>query len=429
MSLRKFPILALVISAVLTGCVTSSIAQPARSTFSAFGVGDMTEPVQANVQGMAGVAVSNPQYWYINNLNPALLVYNSFTTFQAGVVGESRTATDGDVSQSSQDGNMNYLMLAFPLKLGKWSTALSLTPYSSVDYGFSYLVDIENTTQKALFTENGAGGINQLSWSHGVALFKYVSLGVRANYLFSSIENNVGKTVNISTDQVTILTANTYKRYHYSDYTFAGGVSFHLDSIGAKEYRFNLGAVYNLDANIRTDYFETLQRTTQSGANLGKDTLVNSLLGYTFIPGSFTVGMSFGRRQYWTFGVDAKVSDYTDFSAFEKSPTPTQVGWKVAAGLEVTPDPSSLSSFMKRITYRTGVSLEESPFLVDNNPLRDFGINFGISAPVSRVSSVDLAMRWGRRGNIADNTIEEQYFKIYFGITFNDRWFIKRRFD
>jgi hypothetical protein len=427
MSLRK-PLI-LVLSAVLTAGLAPVCAQPASSTFSAFGVGVMTDPVQANVQGMGGVGVSNPQFWYINNLNPALLVYNSFTTFQAGIVGENLTATDGDKSQQSQDGNMNYLMLAFPLKYGKWSTALSLAPYSTVDYGFSYVVDIENTTQKAIFTERGSGGINQLSWSHGVALGKYLSVGARANYLFSSIENTIGKTVNVSTDQVVILTSNTYKRYNFSDYTFAGGISFHLDSIGAKEYRFNLGAVYNLDAEVRTDYFETLQRTTQNGLNLGKDTLVSSQLGDTFIPGSLAVGLSFGRRQFWSFGVDGKVSDYTNFSAFEKSPTPTQIGWKVAAGLEVTPDPTSLSSFMKRVTYRTGVSLEESPFLVNSNPLRDFGINFGISAPVSRVSSVDLGLRWGRRGNIADNTIEEQYFKIYFGITFNDRWFIKRRFD
>jgi len=427
MSLRS-PLL-LFIGAVLTAGLAPAYAQPARSTFSAFGVGEMQDPVQPNLQVMADVGISNPQYWYINNLNPALLVNNTYTTFQAGIVGESRSATDGQRTQDSQDGNMNYLILAFPIKFGKWSTALSLSPYSSVDYGFSYVVPIENTTQSALFTESGSGGINQLSWSHGISVFKFLSIGVRANYLFSSIENNIGKTVNLSTDQVVILTSNTYKRYNYNDYSFAGGISLHLDSIGAKEYRFNLGAVYNLDANIRTDYFETLQRTTQNGANLGKDTLVNSQLGYTFIPGSLAVGLSFGRRQIWSFGIDGKLTDFTDFSAFEKSPTPTQVGWKVAAGLEVTPDPTSLSSFMKRMTYRTGVSFEESPFLVSNNPLTDFGINFGISAPVSRVSSVDLGLRWGRRGNIADNTIEEQYFKIYFGITFNDRWFIKRRFD
>jgi hypothetical protein len=418
-------------------CIASDVvAQPAQSSFSSFGVGEMVDPAQANVQGMGGVGVSNPQFWYINNINPALLVFNNFTTFQAGINGESRTASNGEVSHNSQDGNMNYLMLGFPLRsskkhpsMSRWSTSLSLAPYSVVNYSFSYIVPIEGSPGNALFRENGSGGINQLAWSHGIALTKFLSVGLKGMYLFSSIENNFAKTVSISSDQLVILTSNSHKRYTYKDFAFTGGISLHLDSLGSKLYRFNLGGVYNMDANVRTDYFETLQRYSQGGSVLSTDTLVTTRLGDTFIPGSFAVGMSFGRQETWTFGVDAKVSDFTNFSAFEKTPTPTHVGWKVSAGLELTPDPTSISSYLKRMTYRTGVSFEESPFLVNDNPLRDFGINFGLSAPVARFSSVDLGLRWGSRGNIADNTIEEKYFKIYFGITFNDRWFTKRRFD
>ena len=61
--------------------------------------------------------------------------------------------------------------------------------------------------------------------------------------------------------------------------------------------------------------------------------------------------------------------------------------------------------------------------------MRDFGINFGLSLPVSRISSLDLAVKVGKRGDLRTNTIEENYFKLYFGVTFNDQWFIKRRFD
>jgi hypothetical protein len=45
-------------------------------------------------------------------------------------------------------------------------------------------------------------------------------------------------------------------------------------------------------------------------------------------------------------------------------------------------------------------------------PLKDFGINFGFSMPVSRVSSLDFAFKVGKRGNVKDNTIEENYFKF-----------------
>jgi len=61
--------------------------------------------------------------------------------------------------------------------------------------------------------------------------------------------------------------------------------------------------------------------------------------------------------------------------------------------------------------------------------LKDFGINFGLSLPVARYSSLDLGVKLGKRGDINTNTVVENYFKIYFGVTFNDQWFIKRKFD
>jgi hypothetical protein len=417
-------------------CGLSAHGQAAKSIFSSFGVGDMWEPAQANAQGMAGVGLSNPQYWYINNINPSLLVFNKLTTFHAGVVGDWRRASNGNESEKNYDGNMNYLMLAFPIKLHKWgsyptrwTSAVSLTPFSTVNYGYGYSLPVENSEGTAVFVEKGSGGINQLSWSNGFSLSRYFSVGVRANYLFSSIENDFGKSVRLDDDQLVILTTNTLKRYNYKGFQFVGAASIHLDSLGANNYRFNLGAVYGLDANIGTDYFELLERYSQTGTPLAADTIVESRLGNTFIPGYLSVGMSFGKAETWALGVDARVTDFTDFTAFEKKQTPAGQGWKVAAGFELTPDPTSMGSYMKRMTFRTGVSLEESPFLPNNNPLRDFGINFGFSAPVSRFSSVDLAFRWGKRGNIELNTIEEEYFKIYFGVTFNDKWFIKRRFD
>ena len=97
-------------------------------------------------------------------------------------------------------------------------------------------------------------------------------------------------------------------------------------------------------------------------------------------------------------------------------------------GGEITPDLYATENYFKRLTYRAGVSVEENPFLANGNPVRDLGINFGFSLPAGR-SSIDLAFKYGKRGNVSENLLEEDYFKVYFGITFNDQWFIKRKFD
>jgi hypothetical protein len=186
--------------------------------------------------------------------------------------------------------------------------------------------------------------------------------------------------------------------------------------------------VYDFQANINTDYLAVLERYDLSNTVISTDTLSMTNVT-TRIPSVLSVGMSFGRGTQWVFGVDARMTNYNKFIFPEIQQTPTTKGWKVAAGFELTPNPNSLSSYLKIVTYRTGVSLEQLPYTINGNSIRDFGTNFGLSLPVARGCSVDLSGRWGTRGNIDTNTIEEKYFKIYFGVTFNDRWFIKRRFD
>jgi hypothetical protein len=419
----------------LIGASVSALGQAASTPFSSFGIGDYYGQAQAQSQGMAGLGISHPEYWYINTQNPALLVFNRFTTFQAGIVGESRTIRNESVTEKNTNGNLNYLAFSVPVYRGenawnnsKITSSLSLQPYTSVNYLFTHRQPVIGTTDSADVTEQGKGGINALSLATGINLHRYVSVGFKANYLFSSIENNYRNIVQLD-NQAIVFTPLIHQRFHYSDFSFAGGVSVHIDSLFGGNYRLNFGSVYDFQANVRTEYFETLVRTNISGQEISSDTLTSSRLGYTVIPSTWSTGLSISKGENWMFGADLRMSNYTQFLNFEKKQVDAETGWKMTVGGQFIPNPTSLSSYLKRVTYRTGVSLEQLPYLVNGNQVRDFGINFGLSLPVSRISSVDLGFRWGKRGNIAEHTIDEKYFKIYFGVTFNDTWFIKRRFD
>jgi hypothetical protein len=412
-------------------CAADAFGQAARSPFSAFGIGEYYGSAPVHTQGMAGVGVSNPSYLFLNNVNPALLVYNGLngiTTFQAGIIGEQRTVRDATNKETSKGGNLNYLLLGFPIKSGKWVTSVGMMPYTSMRYRFSYIEQIGGSpADTAVFQETGTGGINQVAWSHGVALHKYLSVGARVSYLYSAIENSFTNTI-VLDNQSQFFTPNIHQRFYYKGFAFTGALSVHLDSLFNSNYRLNLGAVYDLKTDLNTDYQQTLTRLNQNSVAISSDTLV-SATGTTTIPSALSLGASFGKGGQWMFAVDARMTDYTKFGFFENQQSPTTKGYRIAAGFELTPSPNSVSSYLKVITYRTGVSVEEYPYLINGNALRDFGTNFGLSLPVARGCSVDLSGRWGKRGNIAANTIEETYFKIYFGVTFNDRWFIKRRFD
>lgn len=402
--------------------------QTAFSPFSSNGVGEYVGNGLAHNQGMAGVGVSNPQFWYLNNMNPALLVFNTYTTFQAGIMGETKRLNNGSVSEKNAGGNMNYLILGFPIKRLKWVNSIGLLPHTTTNYKFSYTEPIDGSTSTATVSEEGSGGINKLSWSHGITLHKYLSVGGRLNYLFSSIEYQTTDRLD-QTDQTVAFGPSIYQRYHFSDFSFTGAFSFHVDSLFHKNYKLNIAAVYDLKADVDTKFTRTLERRGTGGI-MDSTTIDYNVPGQTSLPPMLSAGVSFGRGERWLVGVDASIADFTQFNQGFGLKDPTlQRARKVAVGFELTPDPTSLSNYLKRMTYRTGVSFEESPYLISGNTLKDFGINFGFSAPVSRVSSLDVAMKWGKRGTVSENGIEENYFKIYFGVTFNDQWFIKRRFD
>jgi hypothetical protein len=77
-------------------------AQTTLSPYSTLGLGEFYGNGLANNQGMAGVGVAHPQYWYGNNTNPALLIYNTLTVFQAGMVAERRNIKSDSVSEATK---------------------------------------------------------------------------------------------------------------------------------------------------------------------------------------------------------------------------------------------------------------------------------------------------------------------------------------
>lgn len=407
-----------------------ALAQTANTPFSYRGLGDFYGNALAHNQGMAGVGVSNPQYFYLNNQNPALLVFNRFAVFEGGFIGQNNTIKGNGPSEKSFNGNLNYLMMGLPVKMGKWSTSFGLAPYSGVNYRSNYTDNIEGSTHMVNVQETGSGGLNQAFWANGVALSKKISVGVRASYLFSSIINEYTNTLSAEATPVVVYSPTIYERTYIKDFNFSLGVSFHEDSLFNKNYRFNFGAVYNFKSELNTEYYTRIERRNTSGAVMDSTTLINNVPGTISLPQSFTAGVSFGRGERWMIGLDysfLKNSAFRDFSGNSQNAVDS---WRIALGGEVTPDPTALSGYLKRMTYRTGVSMEKYPYIINGNPVNDLGISFGFTMPVSRISSLDFALKMGRRGTIQEHTIEENYIKIYFGVTINDQyWFIKRRFD
>lgn len=409
--------------------IFQSFGQAAKSPFTTFGLGDRYGNQLVHAQGMGGVGIANPQYWYLNNQNPAALTFNRLTTLSAGYLAESRIMRN---SENERDefggGNMNYFIMAFPVKITKWSTALGLTPYSNVDYKFQYTDEIIGSTNTVDVTESGSGGYNQFYWSNGVKITDDLSIGLKSTFLFSSAVREYSNKLTNTTQLVSYMPA-IYERTTISDLTFQAGILYSKDSITSKNYRINVGFVYDHASNVNANKLERIERRTSSGSIIEADTLTFISQGNITLPRGMGFGIAFSKAFNWTISADVYLNDWTVYRSFEGSNEGLQRSMFAGLGAEFTPNPASVRSYFERVTYRTGLNYIEEPYSINGVLVKDFGINFGLSFPVAPYSSLDVALKLGRRGNRFETDIEENYIKLYFGVTFNDRWFIKRRFD
>lgn len=378
---------------------------------------------------MGGTGVSQPQYWFVNNQNPALLVFNYYTVFQAGGILESKTIKGDTSNIKSVDGNLNYLVTALPVKPGKWTTSIGLMPFTNKNFRLEYFDVINNSNPQdtIIVVEKGSGGLSQFYWSNGVRLHDDWSVGLKAAYLFGSVNNDYSNTL-ITVSQPVPYTVGITEQTYIKDFQFTGGLSYSRDSIGKKgDYRFSGGLTYALGSNLKTQKTTIFQRRHINGDPITADTIFFAL-GKIKIPTALTIGLSIAKETKWSAGVEFAMQDWSKFRSIQSEDERNlDQSWKFSAGGEITPDILSDKLF-NRVTYRAGVHYEKAPFLINNNQLRDFGINFGLSLPAGR-SSVDLGFSTGKRGEKSKNSLEETYFRVYFGLTFNDQWFIRRKFD
>ncbi|MEJ2004547.1 MAG: hypothetical protein P8X57_06200 [Cyclobacteriaceae bacterium] len=151
--------------------------QATKSPFSRLGIGDIVEPNLVNNQGMGGVGISNGTPRHLNYKNPALLPMNTLTVFSAGYIGGYQTLRDSSKTESNGGGNLNYLMLSFPIKPGKWSSSIGILPYSVIDFVQTSRAPVFGSPMDTtLITEEGSGISNLRIFKYTVNIRKQFQL-------------------------------------------------------------------------------------------------------------------------------------------------------------------------------------------------------------------------------------------------------------
>ncbi len=420
MKIVKLGILAFTL--LLSGILS---AQSINSPYSNHQLGEFVFQGLPHNYSMGQVGIGTPTPWHINLQNPAFLTYNKLSSFQVGVQSDYRRYTSDLDKSRSQSGSLRYLALSFPVVNNRWTTAVAVLPLTTMKYNTlsTELVDPEDSVQKVI-DYKGDGGLTQIQWANGIRLFKSLTIGVKASYIFGTLEK-VSNIYVSSTDITSNYAISYFEDSKYSDLNLSVGASYRA-RIGEKS-RVTMGLVHGLSKKIEGTMDTGVERITATGASLGVQNLTTGAVTKFDLPNYYGVGVSYELLNKLKAGVDFTFHNWesTESSSGEEVRNTISLG----TGLEFIPEYTSVKSFLKRTAYRLGFSMTQLPYLENDTEINDFGINFGAAFPVSGYSSVDVAFKYGYRGTTNNDLVRENYFQAVIGATINDRWFIKRRYD
>lgn len=438
---RKTLFLAL---AFATAYAANAQTNGSNSPYSRYGFGLLSDRAQSFNKGMAGTGYGYRSGIDLNTKNPA--AYSSIDSlafiFDAGVSLQTANFTDGPNSTNAQNTSVDYLTAGFRLAPNLGMT-VGLLPFSTVGYNLStshlQKGDVGNYLDYTE-TNKGDGGIHEAFAGIGWRLGGPLSIGINAGILWGNITNTV---TNSFSDGVT----NSLRRQYTMNlrtYKFDFGLQFHQPI--NDRHTLTLGAVYSLGHNVNNDSRMYNQTLNTSGTVQTSDTVVaHNAYG---LPHTFGIGLNWTFRQRLNIGVDYTLEKWGDVkfpvltsdNRYEPSHTALTDRHTVSMGLEYMPDPDGFR-YGQHIRYRIGFAYSTGYARTQlstasgtwNSAPRSYVATAGVGIPIANMynnrSVLSISGQYERVQPTGLNTIKENYFRLCIGLTFNERWFMKRKID
>ena len=430
-------VLGMILAGVAAMATSGAQAQGlGNSPYSRIGLGEFNANTGGVRQmGMGGTGLAAPNSVNVNELNPALLYYTGRTTFEAGYIGQYKTVKNATASSRSGSGTLGYFSLSVPLA-SRWAAAVGLKPLSAVDYESNILQNVAGEAgSQSLKQYKGTGGISEAYFGQGVRIAKGFTVGFTASYLFGTVDETTGTTVQIVNSLDPLVKSVDRQHTRYSDFAFRAGAHYR-QKVG-KALNMNVGGVYSFGHNLRGQQTNTQERENMSGSLISAATLLSSGRGSTYVPGLAQLGVSIDNDKNWSLNLDVAQQQWSKFTSFNNNGPALSNTMRVGLGGEISPDPGSVEHYFQRVTYRAGVSMAQLPYQPGGKTLYDRSVSWGFGFPMPTASALEsttlsLGFTYGQRGNTdvlssGASNVQESYIRGQLGVTLNNRWFIKRR--
>jgi hypothetical protein len=275
----------------------------------------------------------------------------------------------------------------------------------------------------------GGGGIQRI---YVGAAYKVgeVSVGVNTGLNFGNLVNT---TDNKFEDTLKILSNNVTNR------TTMNGVFWQVGALWNKElnedYALKVGLTYTGNQTLhakKESYWRTYFGDVSDPLYAISVDSTSNLKGKVKLPSKISAGAILAHGDFWQIGADLIYSDWKNYSSYGNSDSMTS-SYTMKIGGSITPDVNSVNNYWKKVTYRLGAYTGKDILQFNGTNLNKSAVTAGIGYPIRRtntsIGQINASFEVGKRGTTENGLLREGFTRFAIGFTFNDKWFLKRRYD
>lgn len=437
---------ALCTTAIAFYAIAATAQNGINSPYSRYGFGMMSDRAMGFNKAMGGVGLGFRNGQEINPSNPAS--YSAVDSLTAlvdlGFSIHNANLKMDNLQQNVKNSSFDYAAFQFRAARGV-GVAFGILPLTNINYSFSSTsTEIDNDiTYSQKFT--GDGGLHQVFLGGGWRIFKPLSIGFNASYLYGTY--NHGMTLSYSESSIYSL-----KRSYTADIsTYMLDFGLQYDIKLNKKDKLTLGLTYSLGHNVNNDAYRYTQTINSSNSVEAEkiDTIKNAFQ----LPHSFGAGLTYYHGNKLRIGADFTLEKWGDVKfpsqnmgsiegAYTAEKGQLNDRMKIAIGGDYIPNVNGRSYF-SRMAYKIGGYYSTSYAKADitgavNSKPYEYGVSAGVTLPISNrniwhnVPKINVSVQWvhsnipylsaltNRKASLTEN-----YFRFSLGITFSERWFYK----
>ena len=230
------------------------------------------------------------------------------------------------------------------------------------------------------------------------------------------------------------------------DVYFQGGaqMAFDIDSIGSYNLKNNLKIILGYSISFPKSVSAVQTQIAYNFSSQSNNTIVPfdtfynklSVKGSMYIPLMQSAGIGFKSGDKVTVLLDGGYQQWSKFVGFGGDNQHMRDLYRGSIGIQYLPSRASIGqlAYLKKINYRIGARYSTGNIVLNGKSLSDYAFSAGVGLPAGGgrfrlFAMANLSVEWGVMGTSQNNLVQEKYFRFVIGLTFNDRWFLKSKYD